>query len=312
MFSKSPSAQHTTRQRIKTILLVLCVMSFFVVPVFAAGTKTTPLLTLQDRLHTLIGICSRGWIVLAILAGKLMTNERVYGSFMHLDIYLWKMWNIMKNFANFALLGLLLWEIIKGITGKSKLDAKKVIINTLIAGILIQASRFLMGALLDVSSIAVSAVAAFPSSFLVGDGTLTSTITSEVKDTMYNQKYVRNLSAASNVDNIITSLPNETNVAPLSTDDSLQAILPNGSSVSGPFIFLGMSVFRFQDYIDTGNSTVEAITIGFMLKAIIIIFYTLGLALLLISNLIRVVFLRVFIILSPILILVKVFFDDKA
>ncbi|MEI7562227.1 MAG: hypothetical protein WCJ39_00435 [bacterium] len=51
--------------------------------------------------------------MLAILAGKLMTNERVYGSFMHLDIYLWKIWNIIKNFSNFALMGLLLWEIIK-------------------------------------------------------------------------------------------------------------------------------------------------------------------------------------------------------
>ncbi|MEI7562228.1 MAG: hypothetical protein WCJ39_00440 [bacterium] len=40
-----------------------------------------------------------------------------------------------------------------------------MITKTLIAGILIQASWFLMGAILDVSSVAMSAVSAFPSNF---------------------------------------------------------------------------------------------------------------------------------------------------
>jgi hypothetical protein len=72
-----------------------------------------------------------------------MTNDFVYGAFMHMDIYLWKIWNIMKNFANFALVGLVLFSIVESLTGKA-LDVKKIITNTLVAGILIQASRFLM------------------------------------------------------------------------------------------------------------------------------------------------------------------------
>jgi hypothetical protein len=56
---------------------------------------------------------SRGWVVLAALAGKFMTNDRVFGSALHMDIYLWKIWNIMKNFANFTLLAILLGSIIK-------------------------------------------------------------------------------------------------------------------------------------------------------------------------------------------------------
>jgi len=73
-----------------------------------------------------------------------MTNDFVYGAFIHMDIYLWKIRNIMKNFANFALAGLVLFSIIKSLAGKEALDVKKVITNTLVAGILIQASWFLM------------------------------------------------------------------------------------------------------------------------------------------------------------------------
>jgi len=73
-----------------------------------------------------------------------MTNDFVYGAFMHMDIYLWKIRNIMKNFANFALAGLVLVSIVQGLVGKEALNVKKIITNTLIAAILIQASRFLM------------------------------------------------------------------------------------------------------------------------------------------------------------------------
>jgi hypothetical protein len=82
--------------------------------------------------------------VLATLAGKLMTNDWVYGSALHMDIYLRKIWNIMKNFANFALAGVVLWSIIKGITGKEGIKVKDIITKTLLAGVLIQASWFLV------------------------------------------------------------------------------------------------------------------------------------------------------------------------
>jgi len=97
-----------------------------------------------EALDTFISLCSRLWVILAILAGKLMTNDFVYGAFLHMDIYLWKIRNIMKNFANFALAGLVLVSIVKGLIGKDAFDPKKVITNTLVAGILIQASWFLM------------------------------------------------------------------------------------------------------------------------------------------------------------------------
>jgi hypothetical protein len=98
-----------------------------------------------------------------------MTNEFVYGAFIHMDIYLWKIWNIMKNFANFALVGMLLLAIIQNIIGQKAFDIKKTIKNTLLAGVLIQASWFMMGALIDVSTVATAAISAFPMNFLQND-----------------------------------------------------------------------------------------------------------------------------------------------
>jgi hypothetical protein len=52
---------------------------------------------------------------LANLAGKLMTNDIVYGSFLHLDASLWTLWNIMKNFANFALGFMVIFAVVKNL-----------------------------------------------------------------------------------------------------------------------------------------------------------------------------------------------------
>lgn len=231
---------------------------------------------------------------------------------MHLDIYLWKIWNIIKNFANFALMGILLWEIIKGITGK--LDAKKVITKTLIAGILIQASWFMMGALLDVSSIAMTAISSFPINFFGSDSTLTQQVAKQVTDSMHDKTYSINFWKKLDINNIessINTIKAEQSSPKPSDDEALQSILPNASSVSGPLIFLGMSVFRFQGYMETNNGSAEAITIGFLLKVLVIVMYTIWLALLFVANLIRIVFLWIFIILSPALILANVFFKEK-
>jgi hypothetical protein len=43
---------------------------------------------------------------LLLIAGMAMDNSMVYGSFMNMDAPLWKFWNIIKNFANFAILAI--------------------------------------------------------------------------------------------------------------------------------------------------------------------------------------------------------------
>ena len=194
-----------------------------------------------------------------------MTNDLVYASIIHMDIYLWKIWNIMKNFANFALLGIVLFNIIKNLTGKDKMNIKDIITKTLIAGILIQASRFMVGALVDISTVAVSAVGAFPSTFLNNNVDLQNYIKNQIQTTP--TKYVLDMDGK----NKWTT----TNTTPASTENRNE-ILPTYDSVSGPLLYLGFSVFKFQNYMNVENSAgAEALTISFSLRLVVILMYTL-------------------------------------
>jgi hypothetical protein len=144
--------------RLKYVSVILIISCFFTLPVFAAETNGDTLSGIKDILQSFISIMSRGWIILAALAGKMMSNDRVFGAALHMDVYLRKIWNIMKNFANFALIAFLLGSLVKSLISKEDLKIKELVTKTLIAGVLIQASRFMMGALVDVSTVAVSAI----------------------------------------------------------------------------------------------------------------------------------------------------------
>lgn len=64
--------------------------------------------------------------------------------------------------------------------------------------------------------------------------------------------------------------------------------------------------------MDVQGGNASQITIAFLLRTIVILFYTIGLALLFIANIIRVAFLRMFIIASPLMVILQVFFKGKA
>ena len=103
-------------------------------------------------LWPLIFIC---WIAL--------DNSLVYGTWLHLDAPLWSLWNIMKNIANFALWWLVLFSILKNLLStvwkwEDSWKPLKIIKNTLIAGILIQMSWFLVAAVIDLSTVLTYAV----------------------------------------------------------------------------------------------------------------------------------------------------------
>lgn len=110
---------------------------------------------------------------LLVIAGLALDNTLVYASIFHLDAPLWQFRNMMKNFANFTLWFMVLFAIIKSIISNSWAWSAKdeksplgIIKTTLIAGILIQASWFLVAALVDVSTIATYAVGGLPLSVL--------------------------------------------------------------------------------------------------------------------------------------------------
>lgn len=283
---------------IKIVSMIFIVWFFFILPTYAQSTGTGSLSEVQKLLNSLLSLCSRWWIILAVLAGKLMTNDWVYGSIIHMDIYLWKIRNIMKNFANFGLVAIVLRNIIQNLIGKEKINIKDIITKTLIAWILIQASWFLVAAVVDVSTIATTAIGAFTTSFLQSSPNLQTQINNSITNNVYT-KYIIDLSGG----NAITPIVGDKVSSP-----SRESILPTYNSVSGPLIYLWFSVFKFQNYMNVQWSPgAESLTISFLLRVVLILFYTLGLALLFIANIIRVAFLRIFIIAAPLLVLAQVF-----
>lgn len=102
------------------------------------------------------------WPFLA-LAGLSLDNGMVYGSYFQLDAALFTFRNIVKNFANFALGFLFLRSILAYIfnIGGAKNPMQKIT-ELLLAGIAIQASWFVMGALIDVSTVATVGIGGLP------------------------------------------------------------------------------------------------------------------------------------------------------
>ncbi len=278
----------------------------FVHPVFAQTSPDTSFLDgLSGLLTKIIGIWSRAWIPLATLAGKFMSNDMVYGSRFHLDNYLWQMWNISKNFANFGLLWLLLYKIFGFITGKEK-DVKNIIGKAVIAGILIQMSWFLVWAVADLSAIATTALGSFPSSIL------SSTDAGSKMDNMIEtniRKWVITIGADSKPSRDTINVSNDQK----STADIKNLLMPKYDSVGGPLIFIGASALHIQDMMWSSSDQqkdAKSQIITFWLKWIILLLYIIILALLLIANVIRVWYLWVFIAISPIIILMSTFFKS--
>lgn len=68
-----------------------------------ASSCSTNVMKWLDLMYNLQYFFSWIWIVLANLVGRLMTNAFVYGEFIGLDGFLWKIWQISRNIANFAI-----------------------------------------------------------------------------------------------------------------------------------------------------------------------------------------------------------------
>lgn len=103
---------------------------------------------------------------LLVVAWLALDNTLVYGSIFYLDAPLWKFWNMMKNFANFTLGFLVLYEVLKHLFSNGWANPKKIITNTLIAGVLIQVSWFLLAAVIDISTVMTYAVWGMPITIL--------------------------------------------------------------------------------------------------------------------------------------------------
>ena len=281
-------------------------------------TDTTEQVT--SLLNIILTFLSWIWIVLATLAGKLMTNGFVYGEFMNLDKVLYYLWNMSRTFANFLIVWLLLYTIISKAL-KGPLNGGEIvefIVKKLILWvILINASWFIIGAMVDISTIVTSAAASLPSSYVASNGqNMRDTITQSLQIHGPSKKITYNLwtSICSSLKAAETS-PSWNNNTSQNTDINalLDMVLPNETSVSWPLLYLWVSVFQIQNFLNNTNDPKAIIDNLFVVgvRLAITLMFTFALILLIIVNIFRLVTIWFAVAFGPILILLTLNSQEK-
>ena len=111
---------------------------------------------------------------LMTIAWYAMDNKLVYGELFHMDIALWQFWNLIKNFANYFIAFYFVWSILKIVRSGWELSSviPSLLKKTIIAAVGIQVSRWIIGMLLDLSTILTYGVWAIPLTVLKDDKAL--------------------------------------------------------------------------------------------------------------------------------------------
>ena len=311
-------------QYLKLGIIIVMVMVFSCYPTFAAdGWCSWETKDVFEMIHVFFSNLWRFfswiWLVLWNFAGVLMTNSMIYWEFMHLDWFLWKIWQMSRTVANYALWFMFIYYLFRYIFFKDDKPPVSKIKDILVASVLVQVSWFMVMVLVDLSTIALATVSSFPSQVMSVDSELTETFKSEiVKSELLNDKKTIVVNAFtdeylesnnSSWFSVVESQWDNWSVDPKKT--TIDALLPSPNNLWGPFIYLWATAFKAQKYIDrpipesaTCVDSVEKVLTNLILDAWMVILYSISLALLVVLLVMRLGYLRIFIAISPIVVLV--------
>lgn len=137
------------------------------------------------------------WPLMAI-GWYAMDNALVYGEIFHMDIALYQFWNMIKNLANYFVAFFFIWKILKWVTipwWDLISSIPWLLKKTIVAAVGIQISRWVIGALLDLSTILTYGVWSMPLAVIQGNANIdqpilathTSYKLSDMSDSSKNQ-----------------------------------------------------------------------------------------------------------------------------
>ncbi len=206
----------------------------------------------------------------------------------------------MKNIANFAIAWLLIYQIARWVIGKDAFNIKALLPKVLVSTVLVNMSWFVMGAAIDLSNIGTAAVGAIPQAFFKTNKKSEmemKSLLATVQDTVRVQLECKNPIVAVN--------KNQTE----GRDYKLDQVWSRFNDMSGPLIFMWMSIFRLQEFniLDEETSTRSDLSLAWIIKIFILIMFLAPIIALFVINLKRVLYLRIIIIFSPLLVI----FNDK-
>ena len=300
------------KKYIKWWMFVILVLCIFVWNTYAADVEPSAKNSLVELFYDAFSFLSRWWIIFANLAWKMMTNDIVYGTFLHLDNTLWTFWNVMKNIANILLGFFVIYAVLRNVLSAvwqwdDKRKPLDVIKKTLIAWILIQMSRFLTAATIDLSSVCVAAVWSFPAQFLTVNDEFKWTFKNNLTSIVHKKVVVDygNPSSPITTESVWSGTISEDE-----TNSLIDTVLPNTDSLSGPLIYIWMSIFNLRDFNRQEVQEDESWWQFFLtvwLDGILVLSYSIMMILIFIFNFMRVLLLWLIIPMMPLIILANVF-----
>ena len=250
------------------------------------------------------------WIFFANLAWTFLTNKWIYWEVLWWDALLWKLWNVMKNIANFWLWFYFVYTVFKWLIQQGKEDITKklkdIILWLLIAWVWIQASWFFTAAVIDVSSVTLAAAGSFPSQMI--DSTTYENIEKSVKSSLSQfgwKEYVlfpkdskaAGLLAVYNIE-----------VVEQSDEKWMDEIMPNDRNVAWPLYFIWFSILQSYKVPSINTSSIKwakATILNTIIESWTTVVYAIEMLMLCVIALIRIIYLWMFIVLSPIAILLR-------
>ena len=306
----------------KKLYLSFIFIVLFVSPVFAYQSVETSFWT---YLNWLLDAITWIWFIFPILAGKLLTNDFVYGTFMHLDVILWKVWNFSRTVANFLIGFIFVFAIFKyllSFNDKNVSVLKSYLPKLAFGTVIVNASWFILGVLIDFSTI-----------FIVAFWSLASNFATEIYKNPNNTHYLitTNWLIKTSCDSSqrgcfggfqIIEEKDPQNSQKFQKSVSIEDLLSYGSSVSGPLMFLLDSIFdvnqikekiREQWFSVSNQENVSTwARMKFFLQLLVLILFLVPIFTLIIVNLVRIFRLRIYIWFSPLIFLDQIFWNKVA
>lgn len=298
--------------KIWIVVLVIWMISFSDWA-FAADWKD-PFGSVAWFFNVFFSMLQRLWIPMANFAWEFLTNNWVYGEAIGLDALLRQYRNVIKNIANFCLWGYFVYTIFKALIKKDDISKKikDILLWLMVAGVWIQASWFLTAAVLDVSTITLAVAWSLPSqmvstkSELEGKMKVVLSWFLNKEQTMVVSWYVYNLLPTDAKANETLSVNQYALAKPIPVEQFLDSLMPNQHSVSGPLIFMWQAILDTTMTVPTDNSStnwLKKTILNTILVSWTTVVYSIEMIVLCVMAIFRVIYLWMFIILSPLAIL---------
>ena len=280
------------------IRVLIILFSFIIVSWFTFATSETQ--AVSTWVYGFLNILNLIWLPLAILAGKLFTNDLVYGTFMHMDIILRKIWNFSKSVSLIILWFVLIYLIFGLFVWKTK-NIGDNLLKIAFAGVLIPASWFLIGVLVDLSTLLLVAVWSFPMRIVSNSDISTANVrycnNIYLKPTLRFTQFKDMLECKSegwNINDFISKMNN----------------------LAGPLLYIGQSILYLdrdwwiidKEHLEQKKQNpLKVVSLAIFLKLIVLWLFVTPIFVLVLIGLIRIFWLWIYIWFSPFIILDHIF-----